>query len=96
VGKIDDYSGETVQYNHERRKDSFAEVQTTIETNTDKISLDYRLILKDGKWGVYDVVVDGVSLVRNYRSQFDRIIRRSSYNELVKTMQERKGEIAAP
>jgi len=96
AGKIENYSGEKVQYLKERLKDSFAEVQTTIVSNKTKISLDYRLFLKHGKWWVYDVVVDGVSFVKNYRVQFDRIIRDSSYEELVKTLREKSGDITAP
>lgn len=96
AGKIENYSGEKVQYLKERLKDSFAEVQTTIVSNKSEISLDYRLILKEGAWRVYDVVVDGVSLVKNYRVQFDRIIRDSSYEELVKTLREKSSDITAP
>jgi len=95
-GKIENYSGEKVQYLKERLQDSFAEVQTTIVSPKTEISLDYRLLLKDGKWWVYDVVVDGVSLVKNYRVQFDRIIRDSSYEELVKTLREKSSDITAP
>ena len=61
-----------------------------------EITLDYRLLVKDDNWQVYDVVVDGVSLVKNYRVQFDRIIRDSSYEELVKTLREKSEEITAP
>lgn len=96
AGKIENYSGEKVQYLKERMKDSYAEVQTTIVSNKTEISLDYRLLLKDGDWRVYDVVVDGVSLVKNYRVQFDRIIRHSSYEELVKTLRDKSGDITAP
>ncbi len=96
AGKIENYSGEKVQYLKERLKDSFAEVQTTIVSNKTEISLDYRLLLKDGNWRVYDVVVDGVSLVKNYRVQFDRIIRDSSYEELVKTLRDKSSDITAP
>lgn len=96
AGKIENYSGEQVQYLKERLKESYAEVQTTIVSSKTAISLDYRLLLKDGNWRVYDVVVDGVSLVKNYRVQFDRIIRDSSYQELVKTLREKSNEITAP
>jgi len=96
AGKIENYSGEKVQYLKERLRDSYAEVQTTIVSQKTEISLDYRLLLKDGSWRVYDVVVDGVSLVKNYRVQFDRIIRDSSYDELVKTLREKSSDIAAP
>jgi phospholipid transport system substrate-binding protein len=96
AGKIENYSGEKVQYLKERLKDSFAEVQTRIVSQKTEIALDYRLLLKDGNWQVYDVVVDGVSLVKNYRVQFDRIIRDSSYEELVKTLREKSSDITAP
>lgn len=96
AGKIENYSGETVQYLKERLRVSFAEVQTNIVSNKTEITIDYRLLLKDGDWRVYDVVVDGVSLVKNYRVQFDRIIRDSSYEELVKTLRDKSGEITAP
>ncbi len=96
AGKIENYSGEKVEYLNERLRDSYAEVQTTIVSQKTEISLDYRLLLKDGNWLVYDVVVDGVSLVKNYRVQFDRIIRDSSYEELVKTLREKSSDITAP
>lgn len=96
AGKIENYSGETVQYLKERLRVSFAEVQTNIVSNKTEITIDYRLLLKDGDWRVYDVVVDGVSLVKNYRVQFDRIIRDSSYEKLVKTLRDKSGEITAP
>jgi len=94
--KIENYSGETVNYLKERLKDGFAEVQTTIVSSKTQISLDYRLILKNGTWRVYDVVVDGVSLVKNYRGQFDRIIRDSAYEGLVEKLREKSGDITAP
>ena len=96
AGKIENYSGETVDYLKERLKDGYAEVQTKIVSAQTEISLDYRLILKDGTWRVYDVVVYGVSLVKNYRSQFARIIHRSSYEDLVIALREKSSEITAP
>jgi phospholipid transport system substrate-binding protein len=51
--------------------------------------MDYRLLLKEGRWAAYDIIIDGVSLVSNYRSQFQKIIRESSYQELVKKLRER-------
>jgi phospholipid transport system substrate-binding protein len=96
AGKIENYSGETVNYRKERLKDGYAEVQTNMDSAKTEISLDYRLILKGSHWRVYDVVVNGVSLVKNYRSQFDRIIHRSSYEDLVTTLREKSNEITAP
>ena len=51
--------------------------------------MDYRLINKAGRWYAYDIIADGVSLVKNYRSQFDKIIRSDSYDELVKRLRNR-------
>lgn len=51
--------------------------------------MDYRLIFKEGQWHAYDIIVDGVSLVKNYRSQFQKIIRESSYQELVNKLRDR-------
>jgi phospholipid transport system substrate-binding protein len=96
AGKIETYSGEEVQYLKERRKNSFAEVQTKIISPQTEISLDYRLLQKDNTWFVYDVVVNGVSLVKNYRSQFARIIHRSSYEELVAILRDKSTAITAP
>ena len=96
AGKIENYSGETVNYLKERLKDGYAEVQTKIVSPQTENSLDYRLILKGGIWRVYDVVVNGVSLVKNYRSQFERIIHRSSYEDLVITLRDKSNEITAP
>ncbi len=96
AGKIENYSGEIVNYLKERLKNGYAEVQTNMNSAKTEISLDYRLILKGGTWRVYDVVVNGVSLVKNYRSQFARIIHHSSYKELVITLREKSSEITAP
>ena len=96
AGKIENYSGETINYLKERLKGGYAEVQTNIVTARTEYTLDYRLLLKDGTWRVYDVVANGVSLVKNYRSQFARIIHRSSYENLVTTLREKSSEITAP
>ncbi len=89
ASKIEGYSGEQVAYLAERREGSFAEVRTKLVSSKVDIPVDYRLMAKDGKWYAYDIVVDGVSLVRNYRSQFTNIIRTSSYQELVRKLRER-------
>ena len=96
AGKIENYSGEEIQYLRERLKGRYAEVQTKIISKKTAISLDYRLLLKDDIWRVYDVVVEGVSLVKNYRVQFDRIIHRNSYQKLVETLRDKSVEITSP
>ncbi len=83
AGNIDDYSGEKVEYVRERLKGSFAEVQTKVVSPKVQIPLDYRLLKKNEKWGVYDVIIDGVSMTKNYRGQFSRIIKSSSFDALL-------------
>jgi phospholipid transport system substrate-binding protein len=87
--KIEGYSGEQVGYLSERIEGNYAEVRTELRTTKVKVPMDYRLHMKDGTWHAYDLVVDGVSLVKNYRSQFEKIIRTSSYQELVRRLRER-------
>lgn len=89
AGKIRDYAGEQVEYLGERLEGDYAEIRTRLVSSKTNYPLDYRLINKDGRWHAYDLVVDGVSLVKNYRSQFDRIIRAESYEELVRRMNNR-------
>lgn len=87
--KIEGYSGEQVLYLSERIEGTYAEVRTELRSSKVEIPMDYRLFLKEGRWHTYDIIVDGVSLVKNYRSQFQKIIRESSYQELVKKLRER-------
>ena len=82
VGKAD--SGERVVYLGEKQEDNYATVQTRFITRTGaEISVDFRLLNNQGKWKVYDAIIEGVSLVNNYRSQFNSILARSSYAGLV-------------
>ena len=87
--KIEGYSGQQVVYLSERIEGPYAEVRTELRSEKTTIPLDYRLLLKEGRWHVYDLIADGVSLVKNYRSQFQKVIRDSSYQELVKKLRER-------
>jgi phospholipid transport system substrate-binding protein len=87
--KIEGYSGELVSYLSERIEGNYAEVRTELRSSKVSIPMDYRLFSIEGRWHAYDIIVDGVSLVKNYRSQFDKIIRTSSYQELVRRLRER-------
>jgi phospholipid transport system substrate-binding protein len=90
IGTIESYSGEKVSYGRETQDQDNAEVQTTLMTKGDATySINYRLRLLGKDWKVYDVVVENISLVNNYRSQFNRVISKSSYDELVRTMKEK-------
>ena len=86
VGNVDGYSGEQIEYGKERQKGDFAEVQTKVVSPKVQIPLDYRLLKKDGEWRVYDVVIDGVSLMKNYRGQFARIIDSASFDALLEKL----------
>jgi len=88
-GKIAAYSNEKVIYKSESLDGDYAEIRTVVPRTNDQIPMNYRMINKGGKWWVYDVVIEGVSLVSNYRNQFGRIIRESSYAELVRRMEAR-------
>ncbi len=94
AGNIDGYSGEQVEYLKERLKGKFAEVQTKVVSSKVQIPLDYRLLKKNEKWGVYDVIIDGVSLTKNYRGQFSRIIKSSSFEGLLDKLRS-KSDLAA-
>ena len=87
--KIEGYSGEQVHYLSERIEGNYAEVRTELRSSKVEIPMDYRLHVKDGTWHAYDIIADGVSLVKNYRSQFDKIIHSDSYQELVRRLRER-------
>jgi phospholipid transport system substrate-binding protein len=91
AGRIEDYSGrkQEVGYLTERIEGSYAEVRTELRSDKTTFPMDYRLLVKDGRWCAYDIIIDGVSLVSNYRSQFQKIMRDSSYEELVKKLRER-------
>jgi phospholipid transport system substrate-binding protein len=90
IGTIESYSGDKVGYNRELQEKDSAEVQTTLTTRGEAAySINYRLRLVDKDWKVYDVVIENISVVNNYRSQFNRVISKSSYQELVRTMKEK-------
>ena len=85
IDRIDGYSGEQVVYLVETVDGDYSEVRGKIVTKRNQeILITYRLQKASSNWEVYDVIVEGVSLVNNYRTQFSKIIRTSSYQEWVK------------
>ncbi len=92
AGNVDSYSGETIEYIKERNKGDYAEVQTKVMSSKVQVPLDYRMLKKNSVWRVYDVVIDGVSLMKNYRGQFSRIIKSSSFDGLLKKLREKTGQ----
>ena len=97
AGKIEAYTNEKISYSRESVEGDHAEVKSKVVTaRGEEISLDYRLKKEGSRWMVYDVVIEGVSLVANYRSQFNRIIQTQGYPELVKKLQLKSEEFRAP
>jgi len=96
IARIDEYGGERVKYVAEKIDGDTAVVQTRVVTRKgQEVPVDARMLRRGDKWYIYDVMLEGVSLVNNYRNQFDRIIRSASYAELVKRLRERKA-VPAP
>jgi phospholipid transport system substrate-binding protein len=91
--KVEAYSGEGVQYVNERTENEYAEVRTKVLTGKTEIPLDYRLLNKSAAWRVYDVVVDGVSLVNNYRGQFTKILRNGTFTDLLDQLRKKSEKI---
>jgi phospholipid transport system substrate-binding protein len=97
IGRIEAYSGEKVQYLKEIHSDDFAEVRTKVDNGKSVIDIDYRLLMNgSGDWRVYDVVVEGTSLVQNYREQFKRILNKDSFQDLAKQLRKKTETIKAP
>ncbi len=89
--KVEDYSGENVLYEGETKEGDYATVKVKIVTkrNDKEIPVEYRLKKEGNNWFIYDVSIEGVSLVNNYRTQFNSIILQSSYENLVKRLREK-------
>ena len=84
ITKIESYSGEKIEYPGDVIDGDLALVKTRIITKQGtEIPVDYRMFLNNGRWAVYDVSVEGISLIGNYRTQFNAVIQRSGYPDLV-------------
>lgn len=93
VRKIEKYEDEKVTYIDEKIEGEFAVVKTKILTKKDtEIPIDYKILKKNSRFEVYDIIIEGVSLVNNYRTQFNKIISSGSYEELVKKIKSKTVE----
>lgn len=86
IAKLENYSGEQIVYLGETVDGEFATVRSKIVGRGNEMALAYRLHLVNSRWAVYDVLVEGVSFVGNYRSQFNRIISKGSYEDLIRKL----------
>jgi phospholipid transport system substrate-binding protein len=97
ISKIEQYSGERIVYAGDSVDSDAATARTRFVTKKGtEIPVDYRMLRRGDRWLVYDVSVEGLSLVANYRSQFNKIIETSSYQDLVKRMRARSEDFGAP
>lgn len=91
VGSIESYRGDKVVYGKETQDKDYAEVATLIVTDKgEEYSIGYRLHQAGGEWKVYDVIIENISVVNNYRSQFNRVISRSSYEDLIRVLKDKQ------
>ncbi len=94
ASKIDLYEGEIVVFTDEIVDDIYARVDSKIvSTKGEEFSVNYKLLRTNGDWRIYDVVVEHISLVNNYRSQFNRVISNSSYADFIKKIDQKLIEL---
>ncbi|MGW8209686.1 MAG: MlaC/ttg2D family ABC transporter substrate-binding protein [Syntrophobacteria bacterium] len=93
MDKILSYTDEKVLFDKEMMlSENKAEVQTKIITKSTEIPINYRVYLKDGQWRVYDVIIEGISLIQNYRTQFREILANNPPEEVLKILREKTGK----
>ena len=91
INRIEGYTDEKISYDSENVDSDYAVVKTRLKTKRgEEIPIDYKLVNENGTWHVYDLVIENVSLVNNYRVQFNKVIRSNSYAELVKKMKNKQ------
>ena len=93
ISRIELYGGEKIGYLGDSIEGDLATVRTKLTTkHGTEIPIDYRMLTRGSRWVVYDVIIEGVSLIANYRTQFNKIIQTSSFKELVKKMKTKQEE----
>lgn len=93
IDRIESYSSQNVVYTREAEDKEYAEVDSSVVSDKlEKVSLNYKLHSVDKEWRVYDLVIEDISVVNNYRSQFSRVIARSSFEELLRMLKAKQSE----
>ena len=93
LNRVDDYSGGKVEYERERVKGNKAILDTRFVSERFDIPVQYKLVEKAGTWQIYDVLIEGVSLVRSYRSSYNEILRKEGFDGLLKKMEQKLAQI---
>jgi len=87
LGKIESFRGGNIRYVKETVKSPFAEVKTLVDTAAgETVSVDYRMLRDGDRWRIYDVLIDGVSILRNCRAQFGTMLRYYSFQSLIERL----------
>ncbi len=92
LSKVEQCARDTVKVEKDEVDGIKAMVKTTVIYKGETFPLDYRLLLKDGQWRVYDVIVENIGLVANYRNEFAGIIRKDGFEGLLKQLREKSGK----
>jgi len=93
IARMDEYGGERIRYVGESLDGDLAAVRARIVTRAGtEVPVESRMVLRGERWLIYDVLIENVSLIANYRSQFDRIVRTNSYEELVRRLKLKRDE----
>ena len=96
LSKLNDYKGQQVQFIKATQDGDYAQVSTTIvREGQEPIHLDFRVMKEGGSWKVYDVTVDAISIIANYRNQFNRVMNNQGYDTLIKDLKEKQASLAA-
>ena len=94
LNTIGNYPLVTMTFQGETISGLYAQVQSQMVTGRSSVAIDYRLIELDGQWGVYDIALDGVSLMSNYRSQFTSMLKRMSFAQVLDRLRNREASVA--
>jgi len=95
IAKIELYGGEKIHYVADKIDGDLATVASKLLTkSSSEVPIEYRMLKKGERWLVYDVIIEGVSLISNYRTQFNKIIQTSSFQDLVKKMKTKQEELS--
>lgn len=94
ANKIMSYTDEKIVFSKEvELSEKTVEVQSTVLRKTAEIPIYYRMLMKDGAWKVYDVIIEGVSLINNYRTQFREILSNNPPDSLLETLRKKVGKV---
>jgi len=95
LNTIGNYRLATITFQGETISGSYAQVQSRMAAGKSEVAIEYRLVENEGRWAVYDVAVDGVSLISNYRSQFTSILKRMSFAQMLDRLRNREASMGS-